>query len=423
MKANNIRFKLDNIVSSENEDNWWRTELFERNVRRRLPKELEIVVPPPAEKANFNCFIYVLGLQNDPQFLGHLGWEFSRTLGGIFDGMIRKEILQRKVRSEKDDLIIYRTSRGIISHAGIMISSEKVLSKWSWGPIIKHSIFDVPNHYGSQTEFYKVTDQVKEFVVKLKKRYPQKIIFFDLYQTLLDVKISSVDPSIKLKEELIGWVPFTEELKKYGITVTANDFLKLYGKRRDDFYTANRDEKFHHHNMQSIIAEVLEKDFNSKRSLDELLNLVYVYRKASRSWLRLYPDVFETLSVLSNEYTLSTASHTQGSFTQLELRELNVEKLFSYFVYSSDIGLRKESLEFYKHALEIVGREAKDCVMIGDNYDVDILVPQKLGFKTIWVKNPLTVSRYAHLFKQETKDTISLKEFAKLPEVIERIFN
>lgn len=249
----------------------------------------------------------------------------------------------------------------------------------------------------------------------------EKVIFFDLYQTLLDVKISSTNPSVKLKEELVGWEAFTEALKKHRVVISANDFLKLYEKQRDSFYSANRDVKIHHHNMQVLIAEVLKKDFNIQCSPKELLDLVYVYRKASRGWLRLYPGVFETLSALSKEYILSTASHTQGSFTQLELRELGIEEFFSYFVYSSDIGLRKESPDFYKHAMEIVEKQAEDCVMVGDNYDVDVLVPKQLGIKAVWIKNQITSDRYANLLK-ENAEQVNLDEFETLPRVISRIF-
>jgi FMN phosphatase YigB (HAD superfamily) len=61
--------------------------------------------------------------------------------------------------------------------------------------------------------------------------------------------------------------------------------------------------------------------------------------------------------------------------------------------------------------------------MIGDNYDVDVLIPQELGIRTIWVKNPLTASQYVHLLDKEPKDMINLKEFVELPEIIKRVFN
>ena len=247
-----------------------------------------------------------------------------------------------------------------------------------------------------------------------------KVIFFDLYQTLLDVKVSSTDPVIKLQEELVGWEAFVMELKKYGVSTTANDFLKLYEKRRDDFYSANRDKNIHHHNMLTLVAEVLKKDFNIQRSPEEVLHLVYVYRKVSRGWLRLYPGVFDTLFALAKEYILSTASHTQGSFTQLELRELDIEKFFSYFVYSSDIGFRKESPNFYKHALKVVGKKPEDCIMVGDNYDVDIFIPKQLGIRGVWIKNPITSGRYP--MEQEPPNALALENFEKLLEVIKNLW-
>ncbi|MFH0852041.1 MAG: HAD family hydrolase [bacterium] len=241
-----------------------------------------------------------------------------------------------------------------------------------------------------------------------------KVIFFDLYQTLLDVELSINNPN----HEIEGWNIFAKTLLKYGKEINGLDFQKLYIKTRDDFYS-KKSKKIYHHNLFEITSKVLEEDLGLELSKEEITELIYIHRKASRGHLRLYPGVFDTLSRLSEGYILSTASHTQGSFTQLELRELNIEQFFSYFVYSSDIGFRKESTEFYKRALEIVGKKAVDCVMVGDNYDVDVLVPQQLGIRTIWIKNPNTADRY--LIKKEPPNTLSLDSFEDLSKLIERI--
>ncbi len=89
-----LRRKLGKLVSPENEGNWWRTELFVKNTRTQIPSELEIIAPPPEEERNYNCFAYVLGLQNDQRLLGNAGWEFMRNLGLVFDDMIGKNILK-----------------------------------------------------------------------------------------------------------------------------------------------------------------------------------------------------------------------------------------------------------------------------------------------------------------------------------------
>jgi len=246
------------------------------------------------------------------------------------------------------------------------------------------------------------------------EKYFNKVIFFDLYQTLLDVELSVNNPN----HEIEGWDGFAKTLIKYGKKISGLEFYKLYIKRRDDFYF-NKSKEVYHHNLFKITDDVLGKDLGLNLSNEEITELIYIYRKSSRGHLRLYPGVFDMLSRLSKEYTLSTASHTQGSFAQIELRELNIEQFFSYFVYSSNIGFRKESVEFYKCALEIVGKEAIDCLMVGDNYDVDVLVPKKLGINTVWLENPITSSRCAESIKEyPPQNVIKLENIQTLPDLI-----
>lgn len=87
--------------------------------------------------------------------------------------------------------------------------------------------------------------------------------------------------------------------------------------------------------------------------------------------------------------------------------------------YSSDIGLRKEFPDFYKRALEIVGRSAEDCIMVGDNYDVDVLVPQQLGIRAVWIKNPITYERYP--MAEEYQNRINLDDIENLPNLVEKL--
>lgn len=245
-----------------------------------------------------------------------------------------------------------------------------------------------------------------------------KVIFFDCYQTLIDVNLDKENQKFDGKK---GWKKFVNLLNQnYGIITSASNFVHFLDQRKADFY-AGKDEMIYHHNLLLLISEVVEKDLKSKISSEEIADLIYKYRKISRGYLRLYPKVAETLARLSEKYILSIASYTQGSFTQPELRELDIEKYFSYFVFSSDIGFRKESTEFYKKCLQVVGNNSADCVMVGDNYREDISVPSQLGINTVWIKNPDTHSKQSNLPTTEANGVIDLQEFDKLPEVIGEI--
>lgn len=150
-----IRNKLSEIVSPKNES-LWTPELFEKNVRNILPKEIEVIEPPPIEKDQYNCFIFALGLEKDIRFIGkHDGNDNPFYQLSFFPKLIRDGYLKMATIPITGDLILYENDKGVVTHAGRMELSDAVISKWSWGPLIKHHIRCVPKHYGDKISFYK----------------------------------------------------------------------------------------------------------------------------------------------------------------------------------------------------------------------------------------------------------------------------
>ena len=251
------------------------------------------------------------------------------------------------------------------------------------------------------------------------KATTNKVILFDIYQTLIDIDVSAEN---KKRNNIRAWEKFAESLDKYSAHTTSSELLELSDRRKAIFYIG-KDKNIRHHNFCEIMTKVLNDDLGLNIPQDKVCSLIYEYHKTARGFARLYPQVYETLAQLSEKYILLTASYTQRCFTQPELEELGIEKFFSHFVYTSDVGFHKQSPRFYQQCLEIVDKSANDCVMIGDNYDVDVLVPQNLGMKTIWVKNPITVNQYHDLVSKGPKGyIIDIEEFARLPEVVRKIF-
>lgn len=244
----------------------------------------------------------------------------------------------------------------------------------------------------------------------------KKVIFFDCYQTLIDVDINKESQETRTRE---GWKTFVILLSKnYGINTSVSELVSFVDRRKEDFYIG-KDKITQHHNFATILSEVLEKDLKHELSSQVILNLIYEYRKVSRGYLSLhYPKIIAVLTTLAEKYILSIASYTQSSFTRLELEELDIAKYFSYFVFSSDIGLRKESVEFYKKCLDIVGAKSDDCVMIGDNYNEDVLTPSQLGMHTIWLQNPGAESPSVN----DATAIVSSREFGGLPAVVDEIW-
>ena len=123
---------------------------------------------------------------------------------------------------------------------------------------------------------------------------------------------------------------------------------------------------------------------------------------------------------LSKEYTLYLSSYTQSSYSILEIEELDIKKYFTDIIFSSNIGYKKMSDEFYKICINISKNKASDCIMIGDNRLEDIYMASKNGMKTIWIKNPLTENDNKEVAIIPDAE-LNISNFAELKQVIETI--
>ena len=133
-------------------NDWWQPERFATYTKHLLPPELEVLADPPPEHENYNCFLYALVLHTNETVL-------QETQGFIYDSLI-KHLLATGNLVETDtpqngDYILYQDLVNYpeaLTHIGVQ-QDDKVVSKWAWGPLIKHSLWDVPAEYGD-TCFY-----------------------------------------------------------------------------------------------------------------------------------------------------------------------------------------------------------------------------------------------------------------------------
>lgn len=148
------RERLTEIIEAENGTNWWQPALFERNIRAQLPSDLEIISVPPNPAGNFNCFVYALGLENDKQFLGGqnpIQKEFIRYL-------LDKSVLEVTESPTVGDLVFYENEERVITHGGIVQAGGSILSKWMWGALFAHELWDVPSSFGDTAFYTKAPD-------------------------------------------------------------------------------------------------------------------------------------------------------------------------------------------------------------------------------------------------------------------------
>ncbi len=133
-------------------NDWWQPELFVQNTKHLLPTELEILADPPPGDQNYNCFLHVMGLHTNENIL-------RGTNGFIYDSFIKYLLstgdLVKTGTPADGDYIVYQdliNYPDALTHTGVLYG-DKVTSKWAWGPLVQHAVWDVPAEYGD-TVFY-----------------------------------------------------------------------------------------------------------------------------------------------------------------------------------------------------------------------------------------------------------------------------
>lgn len=242
-----------------------------------------------------------------------------------------------------------------------------------------------------------------------------KVIFFDLYQTLIDVDVGKENEGKKAGFEKII-IPY---LLQKGISESEATLAPSYYSDELQAFYKDRDIELFQHSFPAILSKVFNKYYNLVIPEAEVGNLVYEFRKVSRGYLMLYEGAREALEVLSKHYILAIASHTQGIYSERELEELDILRYFKYRIYSSDIGFKKKSDSFYQKCLEVVGLNPKDCVMVGDNLYEDIYMANRNGIHTVWIMNPLTKNRNG--IEVESEAMLPIEFIKDLPNIIMKV--
>lgn len=237
-----------------------------------------------------------------------------------------------------------------------------------------------------------------------------KTLFFDIYQTLIDVDIEQ-------KNIHKAWELFDNYIIKPGKAHINIPFEQLVQMQESRFYE-NKDRSIHHRDFKESIKEAFNKYYSLNIEDQALNNLIWEFRTRSREYFNLYPLVMDTLKKLAVKYTLATTSIAHGSYALKELEKLGIKQYFSHFILSSNSGYKKPSSQFFRIALEQTNTKPKEAIMIGDNLKEDIWGAQKLNIWTILIKNRITLKQHVNVIPDET---VSIDNFDHIIDAVKRI--
>lgn len=102
--------------------------------------------------------------------------------------------------------------------------------------------------------------------------------------------------------------------------------------------------------------------------------------------INVYPDVNHLLDRLRDRYVLVLSSNAGREFIDIEMGVTGLGRYFEQiFSATSDFGVVKKTLDFYRRICQILGADPWEIVHVGDHNEFDYRVPQALGILAFYL--------------------------------------
>ena len=195
---------------------------------------------------------------------------------------------------------------------------------------------------------------------------------FDLYGTLVDIHTD--EEAEKL------WKALADFYGKHGAKYTTEEIQASYLAD-----VATRLEVTEEIRVEDVFRQLFAaKGIDADDAL--ILKTCRFFRDTSTEYIKLYPWSLPTLEKLKAEgkgiYLLSNA---QRCFTEHELDILGLTKYFDVIMISSDCGIKKPNLMFFKMLMKRCGLREKECLFVGNDEICDIFGAKKAGMDTFYI--------------------------------------
>ncbi|WP_346700233.1 YjjG family noncanonical pyrimidine nucleotidase [Barnesiella sp. An22] len=204
-----------------------------------------------------------------------------------------------------------------------------------------------------------------------------KTLFIDLDDTIWDFQANSKLSLRQVYDEFSLGRAFTGY----------EQFEKLY-------MTANHElwEEYHHNRVTKdfLIVERFARPFREAGSalsgdMDFIMALNHRYLDVLAQQKTLVPGAIDLLDYLTAKgYPLYILSNGFAEVQARKLQSGGIDRYFKRLILSDEIGITKPDRRLFDYALQVVGSTAADTVIVGDNYDADILGAMNAGWRAIY---------------------------------------
>jgi len=198
-----------------------------------------------------------------------------------------------------------------------------------------------------------------------------KHVFFDLDHTLWDFDKNSA-------------LTFEKIFSFHKVEVDIVAFLKIYEPINLNYWKLYREERIDKASLRygrlkdtfDILEYAIEDELIHRLSVDYIEHLT--------TFNYLFEGTVDLLDYLHPKYELHIITN---GFEEVQLRKMTSAKINHYFktITNSEMaGVKKPNPVIFDHALKVANAKPHESIMIGDNYEADILGALNVGYDVIF---------------------------------------
>lgn len=197
-----------------------------------------------------------------------------------------------------------------------------------------------------------------------------KAVFFDMDDTLYDTSgFAAIARRAAVKSMVHNGLNCTED-EGYDLLM---DIVKDKG--------SNYDKHFN----------ILTKEVNGSEDSLIIVNGIITYHNTKFAMLKIQPDAFSTLLYLkSKSYKVGLITNGKELKQWEKLVRLGIYPFFDEIVTSESVGVEKPDPEIYEIAMNRLNVTSGTSIMIGNNFDVDIMGAYNVGMQSMIINSEIT---------------------------------
>ena len=198
-----------------------------------------------------------------------------------------------------------------------------------------------------------------------------KHIFFDLDHTLWDFETNSD-------------LAFEKAFQNLQFKVDLAKFLNYYRPINQKYWKLYREEKvtkdqLRHGRLKDTF------DFLKLVVTNELIEAMAVeYIRVLPENNQLFDGTLEILEHLSLKYQMHIITNGFQEVQHLKLEKSGIAHYFNQIITSESVGFQKPHPEIFHHAMKVANTTPQESMMIGDNWEADIMGAYHAGMHVIF---------------------------------------